>query len=669
MAPPLLLDSGPLYQAQGRNEAQIAEQTLLIPAPPSNMARPPRRNSFWGTELEQTAEDILREGRDGALIPIALSTSPMAPDHDMSTTSRAHRWIPRQRTAREAQDTEQNQRPVSNAPLASTSSQHLGELLYAQGVRRDRYEALGGHQEQQQAQASLLDQPTSNMPSLRSQGEFYMTAVTPVDTTSEPLPDDAECTICLEPLIEDVVRFHACRHMFHTVCVLSWFDESAPRNGRQRGTCPNCRHELYEPDPQFGAVRPAPITNRSTYDVRILTGTTIQNTRIQVTENTREHQQAAAVPDLDGEVEDPLSSSRPPHVNHFRRESGRAEVPRTMGSTSPPNRDSPSSFIDLPLGFPVRESRAVLAARAIAERRPLNQDLDLSSESSSDDDNEAILARGFYVRPGGRRTEQLDAYRAPSNGINTPMFWDPVTQADGAPSALGGPRVQLPALNSFTPSSDRSFVRLPQQEVDQDLREREQYLQDRARAREERMLIRRGISRGSTARLEDEVSRLTGHLARLQERLARHRPYAAAQAGSLPRARQPSSPSLLERPGSSDTIGQLERTNEEHSQFFSSLTTQGERSAEQEQAATSIPPAPEPTSQELRAFFSNLREQNREPHPSRSNSDTSAEHNTPPSLRLYANTLQTRVLIPPELPAGQNLGGLPINDFAWFTGP
>jgi hypothetical protein len=100
--------------------------------------------------------------------------------------------------------------------------------------------------------------PRSYMPSLRSQPEFYMTGVTAVDTTAEPLADSAECTICLEPLSDDVVKFRTCGHMFHTVCVQSWFDQSAPRTGSKRGTCPNCRYELYEPDPQYGHTAPPP---------------------------------------------------------------------------------------------------------------------------------------------------------------------------------------------------------------------------------------------------------------------------------------------------------------------------------------------------------------------------------------------------------------------------
>ncbi|KAG9194144.1 hypothetical protein G6011_04179 [Alternaria panax] len=94
------------------------------------------------------------------------------------------------------------------------------------------------------------------MPSLRSQPEFYMTGVAAVNTTAEPVDANAECTICLEPLSDDVVKFQACGHMFHTVCVQSWFDQSAPRTGHKRGTCPNCRHELYEPDPRYERMAP-----------------------------------------------------------------------------------------------------------------------------------------------------------------------------------------------------------------------------------------------------------------------------------------------------------------------------------------------------------------------------------------------------------------------------
>jgi hypothetical protein len=59
------------------------------------------------------------------------------------------------------------------------------------------------------------------MPYLRSQPEFYMTAVTLVDTAAEPIPENTECSICPEPLVGDVVKFHACDHMFHTMCILS----------------------------------------------------------------------------------------------------------------------------------------------------------------------------------------------------------------------------------------------------------------------------------------------------------------------------------------------------------------------------------------------------------------------------------------------------------------
>jgi hypothetical protein len=118
-----------------------------------------------------------------------------------------------------------------------------------------------------------------------------MTAVKPVDTTAGPLPDNAECMICLEPLTEDVVKFHACGHMFHTVCVLSWFDQSAPRTGKKRGTCPNCRHELYEPYPRYGAARRAPEPDRM---VRVPSRGMMRNYQIQLqAERLREVQAEA----------------------------------------------------------------------------------------------------------------------------------------------------------------------------------------------------------------------------------------------------------------------------------------------------------------------------------------------------------------------------------------
>jgi len=83
---------------------------------------------------------------------------------------------------------------------------------------------------------------------LRSQLEFYMTGVSLIDGPSTAAMSSGECTICLERLTEDVIRIHACDHMFHTLCIISWFDTNAPRSGIRRGTCPNCRCELYEPD-------------------------------------------------------------------------------------------------------------------------------------------------------------------------------------------------------------------------------------------------------------------------------------------------------------------------------------------------------------------------------------------------------------------------------------
>ncbi|KAH7092056.1 hypothetical protein FB567DRAFT_545250 [Paraphoma chrysanthemicola] len=74
---------------------------------------------------------------------------------------------------------------------------------------------------------------------LRSQAEFFMGGIIPV--ASQP----GNCTICCDPLDTDVVSTVVCQHSFHLTCVLDWFQSSAP----QRGSCPNCRQELYEPEP------------------------------------------------------------------------------------------------------------------------------------------------------------------------------------------------------------------------------------------------------------------------------------------------------------------------------------------------------------------------------------------------------------------------------------
>ena len=118
-----------------------------------------------------------------------------------------------------------------------------------------------------------------NMPILCSQPEFYMTAVVSVDTTAKDLSEKGECSICLEPLEQGVIKFLACDHMFHTVCAQSWFDESAPRGGTKRGTCPNCRCDLYEPDPAYGVKADTPTTELSS-EPAFVTHAPVQEPRV-----------------------------------------------------------------------------------------------------------------------------------------------------------------------------------------------------------------------------------------------------------------------------------------------------------------------------------------------------------------------------------------------------
>jgi hypothetical protein len=163
---------------------------------------------------------------------------------------------------------------------------------------------------------------------LRSQGEFYMVGVTPV--TTDPSLDE-ECTICMETLTTDVVKMTACNHHFHTVCILAWFESSAPRSGKKKGNCPNCRHEFYEPDPAPAPrVLPQPHPNLAALEHMMMHGPRpprfhaggIRNSLDVMDERHRRRLQTVVgtnqdgehTTDEDGHVEDGITTRR-----HIRR--------------------------------------------------------------------------------------------------------------------------------------------------------------------------------------------------------------------------------------------------------------------------------------------------------------------------------------------------------------
>jgi hypothetical protein len=76
-----------------------------------------------------------------------------------------------------------------------------------------------------------------------------MTGVIPL-----PAQPGSECTTCLEPLADDVVRMARCGHMFHCTCILAWFQSG--NGGRNR--CPNCRALLYTQVARVGEQRGVP---------------------------------------------------------------------------------------------------------------------------------------------------------------------------------------------------------------------------------------------------------------------------------------------------------------------------------------------------------------------------------------------------------------------------
>ncbi|KAH7385922.1 hypothetical protein BKA66DRAFT_569242 [Pyrenochaeta sp. MPI-SDFR-AT-0127] len=81
----------------------------------------------------------------------------------------------------------------------------------------------------------------NDTPALRPQAEFFMRGVVPVVAQS---PGE-NCTICSEPLDDDVVQVLACLHCFHCICIATWLQG----NENQNRTCPNCRRELYDAPP------------------------------------------------------------------------------------------------------------------------------------------------------------------------------------------------------------------------------------------------------------------------------------------------------------------------------------------------------------------------------------------------------------------------------------
>ncbi|KAF2250982.1 hypothetical protein BU26DRAFT_562943 [Trematosphaeria pertusa] len=86
-------------------------------------------------------------------------------------------------------------------------------------------------------------------PSLPTQAEYFCTRVLPLTATYKRPASGTQCSICCEELREQghthsVVILTDCYHFFHTACILPWFTGSNQR----RGSCPNCRRELFVPD-------------------------------------------------------------------------------------------------------------------------------------------------------------------------------------------------------------------------------------------------------------------------------------------------------------------------------------------------------------------------------------------------------------------------------------
>jgi hypothetical protein len=86
------------------------------------------------------------------------------------------------------------------------------------------------------------------VPTLRSQAEFFMTGIAPIDST----PGE-QCTICWGELDQDVLKILSCKHAFHCNCILPWFHEDNVGGGSNT-KCPTCRTKLYQDTPSLSKI-------------------------------------------------------------------------------------------------------------------------------------------------------------------------------------------------------------------------------------------------------------------------------------------------------------------------------------------------------------------------------------------------------------------------------
>lgn len=96
---------------------------------------------------------------------------------------------------------------------------------------------------------SLTMSEDAPRPHFLSQDEYFRTRLSFSLTASE-IPHNTVCSICVEecsPNNNDaVVRGLACQNCyFHTECIKTWFTST----DQKRGTCPNDRRELFNPNP------------------------------------------------------------------------------------------------------------------------------------------------------------------------------------------------------------------------------------------------------------------------------------------------------------------------------------------------------------------------------------------------------------------------------------
>ena len=65
----------------------------------------------------------------------------------------------------------------------------------------------------------------------------------------EEMNPQIQCTICVDDIQkgEQCIKITRCEHVYHGICIATWFDAKIKSNAKIKFTCPNCNSNLFPP--------------------------------------------------------------------------------------------------------------------------------------------------------------------------------------------------------------------------------------------------------------------------------------------------------------------------------------------------------------------------------------------------------------------------------------